>query len=182
MITALIVILLALYWLMLETNWLRIRLAIGATFPLGASCPIPIAVWLSTFDEDAYHEHNVNLFIPKPVYYSEPESKTGYVLLNSNAQKAVNYNDRYTYVVCLSPGVELPLVSRNWLNEHWNDLVDYKPWVELKIGDGYKQTFTLKKPELMKKIVAVNMNRNFFRSHDGESNWSRKKISKGLGC
>jgi len=30
-------------------------------------------------------------------------------------------------------------------------------------GNGYKQTFTLKKPELMKKIIKINTGKKYFR-------------------
>ncbi len=125
-------------WLGYETDWFRVRLPIGKSVPL--SSPLPIAVWLTTFA--VYTEHNVNLFIPRPDYSYVPACKH--------------------YKIELSCGVKV-MCGQKWLDKHYHDLDDYHPEVELYFGNGYKQTFTLKKPELMGKIVKINTGKRYFK-------------------
>jgi len=54
-----------------------------------------------------------------------------------------------------------PLCGMNWLKNNSHVVPISK--VELYFGNGYKQTFTLKKPELIKEIVKINTGKKYFK-------------------
>ena len=67
------------------------------------------------------------------------------------------------YKIELSPGVTV-MCGQKWLDKHYHDLDNYEPRVELYFGNGYRQTFTLKKPELMKQIIKINTGKKYFKA------------------
>ena len=66
------------------------------------------------------------------------------------------------YNIELSPGVGV-MCGQKWLDKHYHDLDNYEPKVELYFGNGYRQTFTLRKPELMLKIMKINTGKKYFK-------------------
>jgi len=54
-----------------------------------------------------------------------------------------------------------PLCGMSWLKNNSHVVPISK--VELYFGNGYKQTFTLKKPELIKEIVKINTGKKYFK-------------------
>lgn len=125
-------------WLGYETKWLTIRLYKGKATP---APQLPKTA--------AYHIHYTlgrSHFSPTKCY----------------EMPNWNYSDAL-YHIFLSPGLNDVLCGWEWLNEHCADLVNYHPKVELCFGNGYKQTFTLKKPELIKQIVKINTGKKYFK-------------------
>ena len=133
MIATLIIIGLAFAWLGYETDWMRVRLVNGAT-----QKPFPDR-WC-----DEFHL--------SPKYFDF----TWVPLEFSIAPHYRHYN------IELSPGVTV-MCGQKWLDKHYHDLDNYEPQVELYFGNGYKQTFTLRKPELIKQIVKINTGKKYFR-------------------
>ena len=55
-----------------------------------------------------------------------------------------------------------PLCGMEWLESTAHVIPDIK--VELYFGNGYRQTFRLKKPDLMKQIIKINTGKKYFGS------------------
>jgi hypothetical protein len=54
-----------------------------------------------------------------------------------------------------------PLCGVAWLKSREHPVPI--PRVQLYFGNGYKQTFTLRKPELMKQIIKINTGKKYFK-------------------
>lgn len=59
------------------------------------------------------------------------------------------------------PNAMQPLCGMEWLKTREHIVPINK--VELYFGNGYRQTFTLKKPELIKEIVRINTGKKYFK-------------------
>lgn len=151
-----VIMTLAFIWLGYESDWMTIRLYKGkATIK-----KVPLArLWFQTFHWFKPYK-NTNFF-PKE-YPSFKRDMINYRIIPSSILKGHKWDD--TYNIYVSPGIRDVLCGTDWLDEHWNDLKDYAPQVELYFGNGYRQTFTLKKPELMGKIVHINTGKKYFKS------------------
>ena len=112
--------------------------------------PITVAQWIGTFQR--YRPLRKLDFTAPVIYPSIPLEHTGYAVYRT-FEKHNSFPE--IYAIYISPNTDT-LVSREWLDSHWNDLKDYVPKVELCFGNGYKQSFTLKKIELMQQIVKIN--------------------------
>lgn len=158
-----VLIILEFAWLGYETKWLTIRLPKGASNKEPLSCPWLAGVW---FNEFKFYRPDCNtIFFPIVYDYGEPPAKTGFVF---QTQYNRHPNARHDcWVIELSVGIldsgNGLLCGKDWLNKHWADLNDYHPKVELCFGNGYKQTFTLKKPELIRQIVKINTGKQYFK-------------------
>lgn len=150
MIPTLIIIGLAFIRLGYETDWMRVRLLVGPHAPVIEQ---PNPQWLEQFNI------RKERFIAPLDYSSSPNAKKGYIVYQTFINRTSDA--RHKYLIQLSPNTN-SLVSKQWLDEHWNDLADYHPTVELYFGNGYRQTFTLKKPELIKQIIKINTGKKYF--------------------
>ena len=121
-------------WLAYETDWLTIRLVYDTT--------------------------------PKPrARYRVYQSLTKRMGYGDGIHEGQNYKDgnnepRYSqgdidYKVFLSPGVDDVLCGFDWLDKHFDSMVNYQPQVEMNIGNVHYQ-MTIKKPELIKDIMRAN--------------------------
>lgn len=122
----------ALYWLLIETDYLRVRLLVGnSKKPKYARYSVWNSASRKTLKAD-YLKHKGNNF---PADYSpngEPE-----------------------YQILLSPGIDNVLCGFDWLDKHCADLVDYSPDVSMHIG-GVRYSMTIKEPAIIKDIMRVN--------------------------
>lgn len=135
MIMTLLTIALAFYWLLRETDYLRVRLLIGADKP------------------PKYARYKA--------YTALTKRKTNLEFLH----KGNNYPEGYTpngepeYTIILNPGIDDVLCGWDWLDKHCADLVDYTPKVDLKLG-GVSYSMTIKpagiEQGVMDKVMKVN--------------------------
>lgn len=126
--------------------------------PTSESSQVSITeLWLKEF---RYYGIKESSFIPAPTVSTIPITHTGYCVFRT-AKKQFHFPE--LYVIYLSPNTDT-LVSRQWLDKHWADLEDYKPEVYLSWGIGYTQTFTLKQPELLRKIIEANSGKKFLKA------------------
>jgi len=145
MIPTIIILLGALYWLLRETDYLRVRLLVGEPIDLGK-------LWIDTFVPLvglrtlkyglSEHEH-IASWRDNPVGYVIRQSLNGKARTNGH------------YEILVSPCVEDVLCGKKWVDKHWNDLADYKPEVFMAIG-GVRYNMTIKKPEIIKDVMRVN--------------------------
>lgn len=143
MIATIIIVGLAFIWLGYETSWLTVRLPRG---PAQNQPKVNITrLWFKTFG--FYHPYRNKGFFPCEQPYT---------------RDSMPYHK--PYALELSSGVYDTLCGAQWLEEHWHDLDNYQSKVELYFGNGYKQTFTLKKPELIGKIIHINTGKRYFRA------------------
>lgn len=133
MLATTIVIGLAFTWLAYETNWMRVRLLTG--------------VVLKPFLDRWCNEFHVS-----PNYFDF----TWVPLELTITPQYKHYN------IELSPGVTV-MCGQKWLDKHYHDLDNYEPRVELYFGNGYRQNFTLRKPQLMKSIIKINVGKKYFK-------------------
>ncbi len=153
MTIALIIIALAFIWLGYETEWLTVRLLVGSGQVDYPSSPYSFGRWLKEFDF-----HFANPFIGQPDYSQVPQPKLGFVFTALNCRNS--WSDRYT--IELSAGVENNkepvLCGKKWLNKHWNDLVDYKPQIEISAyGVTHKMTLKSADTKLLRDIAKATM-------------------------
>jgi hypothetical protein len=144
MIPTIIILALAFYWLLIETDYLRVNLL---------AQPVDYRkLWLETFDE--YYHNLEGLLTDKHEYNEDYIHYTphGYTIVQSLKNKAKSNG---TYQILLSPCVEDTLCGKDWLDKHWNDLADYKPEIYLAIGD-IKYNMTVRNPEIIKDVMRVN--------------------------
>ncbi len=146
MIATILIVSLAFYWLLRETDYFRIHLIRG---------PYIIdyrAKWLETFEPYGFSYSETPLTIEDEIEsrHYHPEI-TGYRIRQSLDGRA---KTRDTYEVLLSPNVE-PMCGNNWLDENWNNLKDYSPRIYMSIGN-VRYDMTIKKPEIIKDIMRVN--------------------------
>jgi len=132
---------------------MRVRL------PYGAKAK-PKVDWFTEFKCFGIRE---SCFIAPNDWSQEPVHRDGYIIYSTFINRASDAKYLNKHLVQLSPGVKNVLSGKAWLDKHWADLEDYHPTVELYFGNGYKQTFTLKKPELMKQIIKINTGKRYFR-------------------
>lgn len=160
MIPTIIWLILLFIWLGYESDWFRVELPIVPSQEL--SCTWLPGLWINTFAEIGFFFNYRESFdktwlADMPTGFGE-RPKQGYEIL-THTQNLILSNH---YHIRLSAGIE-PICGRQWLNRHWADLEDYHPQVELYFGNGYRQTFTLRKPELMKEIIKINTGKKYFK-------------------
>jgi hypothetical protein len=131
MIPTILIVSLAFYWLLRETDYFRIHLIRGA---------IPIKA-------KAYAGYKV--IAGKSKQYAV-EVYTG-----DNISEDTDAKIYHTYNIILSPGVNDVLCGRDWLDQHVADLENYNPKVYMDIGN-VKYTMTIKEPSIIKDIMRVN--------------------------
>lgn len=141
------------------TKWFTIRLYKGKA---QRQKEIPLArLWWKTFE--FYHPYrNPKFFPPKELPTYIPEI-TGFRIVNARPKGWHERGLTGLYTVYLNPGIREVLCGADWLDKHWADLKDYTPKVELDYGNGYHQTFTLKKPKLIKEIIKINTGKKYFK-------------------
>ena len=129
MITTLIIIALAFYWLLSETDYLRIRLLIGDDKPKHLA---------------RYKAYNS---LKKKKYYNVP--------IYSGGNTDDFLSTEITYDVVLAPGITEPLCGWDWLDKHCADLVGFENKVYLAIA-GVKYDMTIKSPSILNEVMKVN--------------------------
>ncbi len=135
MIATILIVSLAFYWLLRETDYFRIHLIRG-TIPVKAK---------------AYAAYDVyNSMTQKKIY--KVKVHTG-----GNVPDDLQYNESpyHTYNIVLSPGIDNVLCGFDWLDKHVADLENYNPKVYMSIGN-VRYDMTIKKPEIIKDIMRVN--------------------------
>ena len=145
MIISLLVILAAFYWLLRETDYLRVRFLAYGDIDYGK-------LWIDTFVplcglqtlQNGLTEHE-----PISSYHEPP---TGYVIREC-LKGTAKTNGHYEILV--SPGINELLCGKAWVEEHWNDLKDYKPEIFVNMG-GVRYNMTINKPEVIKDIMKAN--------------------------
>ena len=142
MIPTLVIIALAFTWLLFETDFMRVRLLVGEDINY-------FTRWLTEFRRFGIKETNFEAPITYP---TEPIKYTGYCI-NRTLKKSIHHYPEI-YLIYLSPNCDA-LISRQWLDKHWNDLADYKPEVEMTIG-GVRYKMLIKAPEIITKFMKVN--------------------------
>jgi len=127
---ALIGIALAFIWLLRETDYLRIRLPMGADIP-----PVP----------------------PKPAQYRAYNSlrKKKHYEIEIHHGSNQEVPDGPTYHIVLDPGVTEPLCGWDWLDKHVGDLVDYQPRVQMQLA-GVRYDMTIKAPGILDQVMKAN--------------------------
>ena len=170
MIIAIVIISSLFVYLLYELkDWLRYGLVIGDSKPhqQETSCDWLLGIWYNTFKEfigDWQLRESLTTHEDYP--YNGKKHKTGYKILaqfNKPSPSYYNYTDNI-HTILVSPGIKNVLCGKKWLREHWRDCEDYEPKVELYFGNGYRQTFTLRKPELMQKIIKINTGKKYFKA------------------
>ena len=133
MIPAIIIISLAFFWLLVETDYMRVRLLVGA------------------ISKPKYARYEVYNFLKsrKPSWNDKPIYEGG------NLPEGYTPNGEPKYTIILSPGIDNVLCGFDWLNEHCASMVDYQPKVEMAIG-GVRYHMTIKQPAIIKDIMRVN--------------------------
>uniref|UniRef100_A0A6M3IDV6 Uncharacterized protein n=1 Tax=viral metagenome TaxID=1070528 RepID=A0A6M3IDV6_9ZZZZ len=131
MIVAITIIGLAFYWLLLESDYLRIRLMIGEP---------------STPKYARYKAYNA---MSKRKYYS------GSIHEGNNYPVDYSPNGEQEYTIVLNPGIDNILCGWEWLDKHCADLVDYQPDIYLETG-GVRYSMTIKQPSILKDVMRVN--------------------------
>jgi hypothetical protein len=131
MLACIIIVSLALYWLLRETDYFRIHLIRG----------------------------EIKKHIPAYAAYKVMAGKSRDYAVNictgSNIPEDTDVKEYHTYNIVLSPGVNNVLCGYDWLNKHVADLENYNPQVYMSIGN-VNYTMTIKKPEIIKDIMRVN--------------------------
>ena len=120
----------AFYWLGRETDWLRIRLPMGADVP--ALLPGPAQ----------YVAYNA---LRKAKRYS--------VEIHRGSNQEIPTGP--TYHVVLNPGVDEPLCGWDWLDKHVGDLVNYQPRVQMEMA-GVRYDMTIKAPGILDQVMKAN--------------------------
>lgn len=132
MIAAIIIIGLALYWLAIETDYLRVRLLVGKPAP------------------PKYARYKVYNSMGKGrKYYTSP------IYEGDNYPPDYSPNGEPEYNIILSPGINGVLCGYDWLNKHCAALVDYAPDLYLATG-GVRYTMHLKQPTILKDVMKAN--------------------------
>ncbi len=147
MLLSLLSIGLAFYWLLVETDYLRIRLLAGRDIDYGK-------LWIETFGHfvsgglvRALTEQGEAPFFKRDVI--------GYRIIQSLNGKGAKDANADTYDIMVSPGIKEILCGGAWLNSHWNDLKDYQPQFELVVG-GNRYNMTIRKPSVLAEVMKVN--------------------------
>ena len=152
MIGCLIVFALAYFWLLLETDFLRVRLICGK-IPAKISIkllPSPKPVLLLP----------IGITRPKAARYQvfnclRPSKNLDPIHEGSNIPEDKEKDfEVTTYQIYLSPGIE-PMCGYEWLDKHCADVLDFQQSIEMNLGN-VRYTMTIKKPEVIKDIMRVN--------------------------
>lgn len=128
MYIAISLIVLSFYWLLYETDYLRIRLLVG------------------------------ELSKPKYARYKAYHLKTGYndsIHEGNNYPEGYSPNGEPEYSIYLSVGIDNILCGWERLDKHCADLVDYKTQVQMNMG-GVRYNMTIKSPSIIKDIMRAN--------------------------
>ena len=133
MIPTIIILLGALYWLLRETDYLRVRLLVGEPAkPKYAR----------------YKAYNM-MRKGKPSWNDSP------LYEGNNYPEGYSPNGEPEYIVVLNPGIKDVLCGWEWLDKHCASMVDYQPKVEMAIG-GVRYNMTIKQPTIIKDVMRVN--------------------------
>lgn len=132
MIPTIIILLGALYWLLKETDYLRVRLLVGAE------------------SKPKYARYKAYNSLTKRKYYDGGTLHEG-----NNYPEGYSPNGEPEYQIVLNPGIDNILCGWDWLNYHVADMVDYQPKVEMAIG-GVRYNMTIKQPAIIKDVMRVN--------------------------
>lgn len=133
MLISLFLFALSYYWLLRETDWLRVRLLVGKEKP--------------------------KVFAQYKAYNSFKKKKTYEVELHFGSNSEEPTPDMICYNVVLDPGITEPLCGWAWLDKHCADMVDFTPNVYLDmVGVRYNMTI---KPQgvsegILGKVMKVN--------------------------
>lgn len=133
MITAIIIISLGFGWLLIETDFMRVRLPVGkAAKPKYAR----------------YKAYNI-LRKGKPTWYDKP------IYEGNNYPEGYSPNGEPEYTVILNPGIDNVLCGWQWLDQHCASMVDYQPRLDMAIG-GVRYNMVIKQPAIIKDIMKAN--------------------------
>jgi hypothetical protein len=144
MLATIIIVCSAFYWLLVETDYLRVNLN-SASIDYRQT-------WLDTFtDYGIYYSAYGYTDIAPCDHDIEPHKPQGYSI--REALKGVARVNG-TYEIIVSPNSDV-ICGRDWLDAHWNDLKDYKPEVYLKLG-GIRYNMTIRQPAIIKDVMKVN--------------------------
>jgi hypothetical protein len=178
MIVSIIIIISALIWLGIESDWLMVNLVINSNQENHKFCIWYPGLWIKTFKEYMPNNnylpncfsYNIHQFIAEPDY-SEKTKYEGYVF-QTKENRYKGY--RHFHIIELGAGLynniiqgfEPVICGIKWLDKHWNDLADFEPQIELLSGNGYKQTMTFRTNEdsIIKQAIKNNTGKKFFKS------------------
>jgi hypothetical protein len=132
MIPTIIILLGALYWLLKETDWLRIRLLVGE----------PV--------KPKYARYKAYNALTKRKFYDGGALHEG-----NNYPGGYSPNGEPEYIVVLNPNITDILCGWEWLDKHCAAMVDYQPKVEMAIG-GVRYSMTIKQTAIIKDVMRVN--------------------------
>jgi len=133
MITAIIIIGIAFYFFLRETDWLCVRLPVGKLKP------------------PKYARYKVyNILKSRKPSYGDTTLYEG-----NNYPEGYSPNGEPEYQVILSPGIDNVLCGFDWLNKHCASMVDYKPQVFMTLGN-VRYSMTIKQPAIIKDIMKAN--------------------------
>ncbi|MFA5153239.1 MAG: hypothetical protein WC554_11810 [Clostridia bacterium] len=133
MIATILIVSLAFYWLLRETDYFRIHLIRGA---------IPVKA-------KAYAAYKAYSTLSRKKTYEVP------IYTGDNIPDDIEAEGFRTYNIVLSPGVDNVLCGWDWLNQHVADLENYNPKVYMSIGN-VRYDMVIKDPSIIKDIVRVN--------------------------
>lgn len=132
MLGLLIVMPIVFYWLLRETDYLRVRLMVGD----------------SVAPKYARYAAYQILGARKP-------GGSGAYHRGDNYPPDFSPNGEPEYKIVLSPGIDNVLCGWLWLDKHCADHVDYTPTVQMD-AHGVKYSMTIKSPAIIPDIVKAN--------------------------
>lgn len=133
MIVSIIIILASFYWLLRETDYLRVKLLAGLE---------------ATPKYARYKAYNI-------LKSRKPNWRDTAIHEGDNYPAGYSPNGEPEYNIVLTPGINNILCGWDWLNKHVADMVDYQPKVEMTTG-GVKYNMTIKQPAIIKDIMKAN--------------------------
>ena len=132
MLATIIIVSLAFYWLLRETDYLRIHLIRGS------------------ISKPAFAKYKVYTSL------SKANKKHYEVEVHAGGNVPEDFDGPYhTYNIVLSPGVDNVLCGWEWLDQHVADLEHYTPKVDMTIGN-VRYNMTIKQPTIIKDIMRAN--------------------------
>lgn len=134
MIISLSIIILALAWLLYETDYMRGRLPVGEAKP----CP-------------SYASYTAYSILRK----GKPNWNETALHKGNNFPEGYSPNGEPEYTIILNPGITNVLCGWEWVDEHCADMVNYMPEVFMTIGN-VRYNMTIKQPSIIKDIMRVN--------------------------
>jgi len=135
---ALIIIGLGFIWLGYETDWMRVRLLVGAE---------------AIITEQKYARYEV--FNNLGIKQRKPSYSNRFIHKGGNVPEGYKWNGEPCYQIILSPGIGKVLCGYAWLDEHCADLVDYEPRVEMNIC-GIRYDMHIKSIGIIKEVMEAN--------------------------